>query len=53
MRAAVYSSHGNTSRLPKAENEVADEEHAEQDEQDFPDVFQYFHVFGILVNDFL
>jgi len=52
-RETVFPFHGITSRLPEAENEIAHEEHAEQDEQNFPDVFQCFHVFGILVNDFL
>ena len=52
-RETVFPFHGITSRLPETENEVAHEEHAEQDEQNFPDVFQCFHVFGILVNDFL
>ena len=44
--AAEQVSHRHTSRLPEAENEVADNKNDEQDEQDFPDIFQYFHMFG-------
>ena len=49
----VFLFHDITSRLPKAENEVPEKKHAEQNKQDFPDIFQYFHGFGILVNFFL
>ena len=45
----AFDLHAVTSRLPEAENEVAHEEHAEQTKQNFPDIFQCFHVFGILV----
>lgn len=43
---AEQVSHRHTSRLPEAENEVADNKNDEQDEHDFPDIFQYFHMFG-------
>ena len=51
-QAAEQVSHRHTSRLPEAENEVAEEECDKQAKQDFPDVLQYFHGFSFLLVDF-